>query len=445
MGKITLQYQEVRGILFQKIKINAIAKHKGTFSFPSEHLLFSVQNSKAKLHMNWYIQKTDEAPYEYQCAALVLNDTPLVRVQSSGCPTCESLLAAGYGLAEDNIEIAEAAKALCRPYVGLEDALTRLRAVLGLLCTGLYVLSYSEYFPTNGDGRFFWDVPEDMTSYRATAELYDHKNYRILPCFPCFLYPSQSVQKYDSMRVNYYRERIRAGEMLPPVLAYHIDGYMSVLLDGHHRACACALEGVKVPCLTLSQPGRFWREGVPYIIWPDNSKNEVKELLSSRQQKLFRCQAAGEQMKSFQTADHPIKFSRPWAPEYAKAVRKYPTCWEAGCLALYPKINLDEDGLRMLALDDDYEEAYTAADLLAYAARQPEADVKGLAMKFTEPAIPDPLRRTAFEILDQIKDDPEVDELMLQILVNCERKDSPIYRVADGHWDKSEHSLLQPK
>lgn len=96
----------------------------------------------------------------------------------------------------------------------------------------------------------------------------------------------------------------------------------------------------------------------------------------------------------------------------------------------------------MMVQDDDYEETYTAASLLAYAARQPEANVKELAMKFTEPEIPDPLRTTAFEILDQIKDDPEVDDLMIQILVNCERKEDPIYRIADGHWVKKEHSLL---
>lgn len=432
----------MRSILFRKIKIDTIAIHKGTFSFPSEYLLFSVKNSTGKLRMSWYTQKKDEPPYEDHYATLLLNNTPLVRAQSSGCPTCESFLAAGYGLPEDSIEITEAAKALCQSYVGLEDALKRLRPVLGLLHPGLYILSCSEYFPTNGGGHFFWDVPEDMTPYMATAELYDHENYRVLPCFPCFLYPSQPAQKYDPARVTYYRDRIRTGEMFPPILAYHIYGYMSVLLDGHHRTCACALEGVQVPCLTISQPGRIWREGIPHIVWPDNSETPVKELLSTKLQKLFEHQVFGERMKPLQTADNPIKFPHPWPSEYAKAVRQYPTCWEAGCLALFPQIKLNEDGLRMLAQDDDYEEAYTAASLLAYAARQPETDVKGLAMKFTELAIPEPLRRTAFEILDQIKDDPEVDDLMIQILVNCERKDDPIYQIADGHWGKNEHSFL---
>jgi hypothetical protein len=426
----------VRSILFRKIKIDALAKHKGILNFPSEHLLFSVQNSKGKLRMNWYTQKKDEPPYEDHYAALLLNNTPLVRAQSSGCPTCESFLAAGYGLPEDSVEIIEAAKALSRSYGGLEDALTRLEPVVGLLQPGLYILSYSEYFPTNGDGRFFWDVPEDMTPYRATAELYDKENYRVLPCFPCFLYPSQSVQKYDPSRVTYYRDSIRAGEMLPPVLAYHIWGYMSVLLDGHHRACACALEGVGVPCLTLSQPGRIWREGIPNIVWPDNSETGMWELLSLKLQKLYEHQVVGEWRKPLRPIDNPIKFPHPWPLEYVKAVHRYPTCWEAGCLALYPQTKLNEEGLRRLAQEDDYEEAYTAAGLLAYAARQPETDVKKLAMKFTGQENPDPLRCTAFEILDQIKDDPEIDDLMIQILVNCERKNDTIYRIADGHWDK---------
>lgn len=424
--------------MFHKTKVNSIALQKGTMpKFPSEHLLFSIENSTGNLRMVRFEQSKDEPPYEDYCSALLLNDTPLVRTQSSGCPTCESLLAAGYGLPEDSGEITNALKALCRTYTELEEALKGLQPILGLLYPGLYILSYSDYFPTDGDGRFFWDVPEELTAFRATAELYDSENYRVLPCFPCFLYPSQPAQKYNPEHVDYYRESIRAGKKLPPVLAYYIYGYMSVLLDGHHRTCACALEGVKVPCLTLAQPGRIWRNGVPYIVWPDGSETAAAELLSPKQQKLFDHQVAGELIKPLQTtAEHPVKLPPSWPPEYADAAIRYPTCREAGCLALYPKIQLNEEGLLMLAYDDDYEEASTAASLLAYAARQPEIDAKGFAMKFTGLPTPEPLRRTAFEILDRIKDDPEIDELMIQILVNDIRKDDPIYRIADRHWSQ---------
>ena len=45
------------------------------------------------------------------------------------------------------------------------------------------------------------------------------------------------------------------------------------------------------------------------------------------------------------------------------------------------------------------------------------------------------LRQSAFEVLDRMKDDPEIDELMISVLVNCEREDDPVYRIANGHWD----------
>lgn len=107
-------------------------------------------------------------------------------------------------------------------------------------------------------------------------------------------------------------------------------------------------------------------------------------------------------------------------------------CGSAGAV---PGVELNADGIRCLAMDDDHEDPDSAARLLRYAARQPGADAKGLAMAFIEPGYPDVLRQSAFEVLDRIKDDPEIDELMISVLVNCEREDDPVYRIANGHWD----------
>ena len=56
-------------------------------------------------------------------------------------------------------------------------------------------------------------------------------------------------------------------------------------------------------------------------------------------------------------------------------------------------------------------------------------------MAFIELGYPDVLRQSAFEVLDRMKDDPEIDDRMVSVLVNCERKDDPVYRIANGHWD----------
>ena len=55
-------------------------------------------------------------------------------------------------------------------------------------------------------------------------------------------------------------------------------------------------------------------------------------------------------------------------------------------------------------------------------------------MAFLGQDCPAELRQAAFELLDQIKDDLEIDALMIRGLVDCERRDDPIYRIADNHW-----------
>ena len=279
----------------------------------------------------------------------------------------------------------------------------------------------------------FWDVPESLTSFKATSEYYDSDKHRVLPCFPCYLYPAQSAQKYDPQQAENYRRRLRAGEALPPVLAYSLWGYMSVLLDGHHRACACALEEKTVPALTISRPGRIWREGILHIVWPDGSETPAADIITPAQQKLFDCPLGRKRRGT-----PPLIASgvRPvWDMEYIKAAQRYPMYADAGALALYPGVELNAEGLRCLAMDDDHEDPDSAARLLRYAARQTGADAKDLAMAFIEPGYPDVLRQSAFEVLDRMKDDPEIDELMISVLVNCEREDDPVYRIANGHWD----------
>lgn len=424
-------------MLFTKTKIERIAAHRGVLSaFPSEHLLFSVEGGFGQLRFAGRENqlKKDAVYDEHSACALLLGDTPLVQIQSSGCPTCESLLAAGYGIPEDSRAVQEMRRAMKQPYAGLEDALERLRPLLALLPSGVYVLTESAYCPTNGEGRFFWDVPEAFTAYQATAQYYDSRNFRVLPSFPLFLYPTQGAQKYDACQVKRYRTQIREGKPLSPVLAYALDASMSVLLDGHHRASACALEGVRAPGLTISRPGRCWRERGPYLVWPDECETAVAQLLPAG--RLKRLEGAAGQWRSIQVpvAGQPVSFRRPWEAEYARMAH-YPTWCEAGVLALYPDLELSPQGIRMLAMDDDYEQEDLAAQLLHYAARQPGVKQKELAMAFIEPGYPAGLRRAAFEVLDSIKDDPEIDDIMVEILVYCERKDDPIYKIANGHWD----------
>ena len=432
-------------MLFQKkktmppaSKLTPIAEQTGRLAaFASEQLLFTLEGGAGNLCAVWYDGgEKGVSPYDaYSSSALVLNDTPLVQMQGTGCPTCASLLAAGYGLPEDSAAVQAMRDAMTKPYTGLKEALERLRPLVSLLPSGVYALSHAELCPTDGEGAFFWDVPGGFAPREATAVYYDSENYRTLPAFPCFLYPSQSARNYDPARVEHYRAMIRAEQPLPPVLTYFLESSLCVLLDGHHRACACALEGVRVPALTIARPAYFWRESVRSITWPDGSETALSQLHAPGLEPLLDAPMAERRHKRYPFSEHTDYFTRCWEGEYAQMARRYPTCYEVGVLGLYPEVTLTAEGIRKLAMDDDYEEPESAAQLLRFAARQQGADRKTLAMEFTQVGYPAVLRNAAYEVLDSVKDDPEIDDLMVEILVNCERKDDPIYRIADQHWE----------
>ena len=60
--------------------------------------------------------------------------------------------------------------------------------------------------------------------------------------------------------MDYYREMMRSEKDPPRALAYHMYGFMNLLLDGHHKACAAASLGKCVRCLTIIP----W-DGIHYV------------------------------------------------------------------------------------------------------------------------------------------------------------------------------------
>ena len=107
-------------------------------------------------------------------------------------------------------------------FARLEDAVPAMSPLLELLPEGVYVLAESDAYPTDGDGQFFWDVPDRLKICSATALVclvdddYDY-NYECLP--PVFLYPSQRRSRLDMERVEYYKKRFQKDGPLPHGLA----------------------------------------------------------------------------------------------------------------------------------------------------------------------------------------------------------------------------------
>lgn len=219
---------------------------KDQVPWASETALVFVNNGFGKLDF-----VVGQSKNEYMTGVLVLNGIPLVKWhdESYGCPTCERLLAGGYGMdkvGEETLTVvrnASRVESRCT-----SDVVQEIKALLALLKTGLYMITDLPLYPTDGGGHFFWHMSNLPMRYSAARDTY--YNCRYQAGYPAFLIPTQTPNRFDEKRVAYYCNQIRDGEKLGGI-AYHVDGYLCALLDGHHRATAAFLEHSEFRCLTI--------------------------------------------------------------------------------------------------------------------------------------------------------------------------------------------------
>ena len=218
-----------------------------------EALLLHIRGTGV-LHWERRLLPANADPYETPLC-LTLRGVPLLSWLTAVCETSESWLCTGWGL--DTAECPELdalRETLNGSCTRLEEAVPALSPLLELLPEGVYVLAESDAYPADGCGQFFWGVSDCLEPNPATALVwlsdddYDY-NYERIP--PKFLYPSQRRSRLDMERVDYYKERFRQDGPLPHGLAVYVTEGMSVLLDGHHKAAAAALLGRTLPCLTV--------------------------------------------------------------------------------------------------------------------------------------------------------------------------------------------------
>ncbi|WP_295153500.1 hypothetical protein [uncultured Ruminococcus sp.] len=188
----------------------------------------------------------------------MLEDTPLIQAEVPCCPTCQSLLMAGYGIENaDCPELRAVCDAINSDFIDIDHSFEIMRPLLGLLDDGYYLLADAECIPTDGEGHFFWDIDPKLKKYDAAVSMYyiseedgcDFFTYENVD--PTFLYPTQSASLFNAERVEYYREHNLSNENAPRAIAYNEFYGISALLDGHHKAAAAALNGQRVKCLLI--------------------------------------------------------------------------------------------------------------------------------------------------------------------------------------------------
>lgn len=216
-----------------------------TGDFYAPGALIQVKNGKGLLRQSFSM-----GPDATYCT-LLFGEQPLFQFQGDEyyCPTCEKIVRSGYQLEQTGEFCEERMNAM---KLSFEEALESCIPLLGLLKDNYYVVLDTLLYPTDGNGHVFWNVPASKGGvpgscllYRGDGEWGFHR--------PHFMVASQSVGKLRESRVEYYRERSDCR-----AVAYYMDGYLTALLDGHHKAMAAALEhrGVNtlviMPCYSLT-------------------------------------------------------------------------------------------------------------------------------------------------------------------------------------------------
>lgn len=203
-------------------------------------VLVRVTNGKGMLREVY----GEHAQYTYN--TLMFGSQPLMQLQVSEyyCPTCEKMLKSGYGL-EDKTDFR---LDKINDNISFMEMLEQIKPLLGLLQSNYYVIWDTSLYPTDGNGHLFWEIPNKEEYIPGTCiYYYKDKDYTWGNLRPYFTVATEPAKKCNKDRVKYYRSHPEAR-----AIAYFMDGYMTALLDGHHKAMAAALEQRKVNAIVIT-------------------------------------------------------------------------------------------------------------------------------------------------------------------------------------------------
>lgn len=125
---------------------------------------------------------------------------------------------------------------------GLHDLFT-------LLEDGVYTVYMNDYYPTDGNGIFFWGGYNISHEVHGTAERSRAIGERTFK--PCFLIPTEPLDYYAA------KTRVGADEQVKfrsvQGIVYHLTGLYSVLLKGHHGAVCCVDKDIPYSCAVIEK------------------------------------------------------------------------------------------------------------------------------------------------------------------------------------------------
>lgn len=194
-------------------------------------------------------------------SVLLLNGKPIVQGEYPVCSTCSAFLARGYGIENtDCKELQIIRDKINSTYIDFQTSIRNIEPILNLLDDGYYVIADAKIYPTDGSDNFFANVPDTLSHISAScSEYYNHDFLTVVDGFPTFLYPTQSNAALNPKRADYYFDMIDK-DNAPRAIAYYINGFISALLDGHHKAYAAAKKGCPLSALVIIPMSGTYKE-----------------------------------------------------------------------------------------------------------------------------------------------------------------------------------------
>lgn len=431
--------------------------------FVKSGIIFSIKNGRNQLQKKWL----DEDEWASQ-GVLFLKETPLAQFDGSFSSTTPYLLAEGYGIEKADCEELKAIDAAINaPFTDIDHSFEAVKPLLGLLADGCYLLADAEITPTDGEGRFFWDIPPRFSRYQCTAADYYLGNVRECDIFgvesvdPVYLYPSQSAALFNQARADYYTELFRTEKEPPRAIAYNFMHGMNILLDGHHKAAAAAKLGIPLKCLLIIK-------GVPRCLHKDGRNQETLRftddiIFTGEETEGSLEDMIGKQEKLLDDLPKTSGFAdimyrkRQWEEEYLINAKNYPSAEDQVLekhfalhrrydeIAEYLNENISgQADLKQYFLDDRFGHCckheprdagvYTVLSLmLRKAARLNDSRLKAAAVAAAGLDCRYDLTCDALRYLTMFQEDDEVEQLFISIA-----SDREAYKkyggIAAGYW-----------
>ena len=382
-------------------------------------------------------------------AQIRLNDIPLIQINTDYyISTIECLLATGYGIENANCkEILEIQEKINSDFISLEDSIETITPLLKLLNNGFYMIADVECYPTDGNGNFFWNVPNDLVLNPATAmKCLRDDDFTYIGRQPVYLYPTQTTDAYNSERVDYYIEKFKKmSDNEPRVIVYNCGEFINFMIDGHHKACAAALLGKPLKCILIKKAGYFmesekgkWVDKLYFFSLYEKvtSKNVPKKYLPFKKNEMKI-----EKLNEIKLEDGRVN-KRKWENKYLDSVENYPSL-EKYANIVNASINFefkitDELIKKYVNIFDENSQEMMKKIIYILMYTESLEKLQKIVIKYAKNSlnhkIDKDLKLMIYNILFQMKNNSEVEQIFIDYIVYNEDKDDPVLELINSYW-----------